>query len=386
MQKTKNIDHIRIQILGVVLLLPKVLEFLDSCFHLSASAITIGLYVGVLAFSILKCKSIKISNIAILMITYTIFAFNYLFFESTRKYMLEQDMLLIYFFFVPIGVFIFKEIHSWDNYEKILYPFSVIAVLLNTLVFVLGERDILSYMEVSYSLLPFLTILYSCARIAASRILSPILFIAGTVEIFAFGARGPILFLLIFIFLYEMLRTDAAGYKKVFLFAGGVSLISIISLFSDSIIESLSRMKIFENSYIIQNLSSGNFLQHKTRTAISQQCLMRIKSMGMEVSGFFGDRYYCGSVYPHNIIYELLMSLGWILGGLAILLLLILILRALFKKEDRMIVVFLTTTLFLRFFVSGSYLIEGKFWIFFFALMSLQYKKTEATVNEERVK
>lgn len=374
MPKAKNVDHIYIQILGTVLLLPKVLEFLDSCFHLSSSAVTMGLYVGVLAFSMLKCKSIKISNIAILMIVYTIFAFNYLFFENTRKYMMGQDMLLIYFFFVPIGIFIFKEIHSWDNYIKILYPFSVISVLLNTMVCVLGERDMLSYMEVSYSLLPFLAILYSRARIGTNGILSLILFAAGTIEIFAFGARGPILFLLIFILIYEMLRTDAVGYKKVFLFMAGVSLISIISLFSNSIIESLSKMKIFENSYIIQNLSSGDFLQHKTRTAISKHCLMRIKNMRMEVSGFFGDRYYCGSVYPHNIIYELLMSLGWILGGLAIVLLLILMLRALFKKENRMIVVFLITTLFLRFFVSGSYLIEGKFWIFVFALISLQRK------------
>ena len=385
MQKTKNIDHIRIQILGLLLLLPKVLEFLNSCFHLS-SVVTIGLYVGVLAFSILKCKSIKISNLAILMIVYMVFAVNYLLFENTRKYMLAQDMILIYFFFIPIGVFIIKEIHSWDNYEKILYPFSVISVLLNTLVFVFGERTSLSYMEVSYSLLPFLAILYFCARIGADRILPLIFFIAGAVEIFAFGARGPILFLLIFIFLYEMLRTDVTGYKKVFLFMGGAFLISLLSLFSNSIIESLSKMKIFENSYIIQNLSSGDFLQHKTRTVISQQCLTRIKSMGMEVSGFFGDRDYCGGVYPHNIIYELLMSLGWVLGGLAILMLLKLILRAFIKKENRMIVVFLTTTLLFRFFVSGSYLIEGKFWIFLFALMSLQHKKNKVTINEERVK
>lgn len=387
MQKQASYDQVRIQILGVVLLLPKILEFIGGYFG-SFFPITIGLYVGVLIITILKCKTIKISDITILMIVYAIFAFNYLLFDDTRKYMLEQDMLLIYFFFIPIGVFVFKEIQSWNDYEKILYPFSVVSVLLNTLVFVLRDQGGLSYMEVSYSLLPFLAVLYSCARSATNckftyKILSWILFATGTVEIFAFGARGSILFLLIFILLYEALRANSAGYKKFVIFLGGVCLVAITFLFSNSIIESLSRLKIFENSYIFQHLSGGEFFQHETRTTIYQQCLRRIESMGMEVSGLFGDRYYCGSVYPHNIVFELLMSLGWIFGLISILLLLILILRAVFMKEKSTVAAFLITTLFLRFFVSGSYLIEGKFWVFLFTLISLQHKKRTATINKE---
>lgn len=389
MQKQASFDRVRIQILGVVLLLPKVLEFIGTCFG-SFSPVTIWLYVVVFIITILKCKTIKISDITILMIVYVIFAFNYLLFDDTRKYMLEQDMLLIYFFFIPIGVFVFKEIQSWNDYERILYPFSVVSVLLNTLVFVFRDQGGLSYMEVSYSLLPFLAILYSCSRNDTNnknRVVSLIFFVVGTVEIFSFGARGPMLFLLIFILLYEILREDVASYKKILLFVFGsvfgILVIAIISIFSKSIIEYLSNSKIFENSYILQHLSNGGFFQHETRNNIYQRCLRRIESMGMEVSGLFGDRYYCGSVYPHNIVFELLMSLGWIFGLISILLLLILILRSVFIKEKRTVAAFLITTLFLRFFVSGSYLIEGKFWVFLFALISLQHKKKTSTTNRK---
>lgn len=382
MQRNKNADYTRIQILGLVLLLPKLLEVLKSCFFLSSSALTIGVYVVVLAISILQCPTIKFSNIALLIFVYGIFAFNYFVFENTRKYMLGQEMLLIYFFFIPIGVFVFKEIHSWDNFVKILYPFSVVSIFLNTLVFAIGNRDLLSYMEVSYSLLPFLAILYYNIRMAtAHRIISIVFWGVGIVEMLAFGARGPMLFLAVFILLYETLRTDIAIYKKVLLSVGIITLIFILYFFNKSIIDSLSNKKFFENSYILQHLANGGFFQHKTRTVISQQCLRRIESMGMEVSGLFGDRYYCGGIYPHNIIYELLMSLGWVLGGLILLLLLVLMLRSFLKEKNRTPAIFLIATLFLRFFVSGSYLIEGKFWIFLFALISLQNKTKKATIN-----
>ena len=323
-----------------------------------------------------------------MMFVYTLFAADYFFFADTREYMLGQDMLLIYLFFIPMGIFVVKEIRSWDGYEKIWYPFAAAAILLNTAVFLSAGRETLSYMEVSYSLLPFLAVLYSYSRSAEKRrhkIVSFLLFAAGTVEILAFGARGPILFLLIFLFLYEMLRTDATRSKKALLAVVGVSLISVLAIFGNSIIARLSETELFADSYILQNLSGGDFLQHRSRTLITQRCLSRIGSMGLEVSGLFGDRAYCGSVYPHNIVYELLMSLGWVLGTAAILLLLGLILPPLFKKDRRMIAVFLITTLFLRFFVSGSYLIEGKFWIFLFALLSLRCQNKKAVVSGETV-
>lgn len=384
MNTPRNSDYIRIQIFGVILLLPKILEFLDSCLNLSSPVVTVGLYIGVLVFSVLKCKTIKIADFVVLILVYALFAFNYIFFKIAREYMREQDMLLIYFFFIPTGIFIFKNIKSWDGYEKILYPFSVIAVLLNTLVFVSEGRNMLSYMEVSYSLLPFIALLYTCARTyRRKRMKSLIIFAVGTIETFAFGARGPILFLMIFIFFYEMLRIDAAFYKKALIVVIGIVLITLVSIYSNSIVESLSKIKIFENSYILQNLLSGDFLRHKTRTLISQQCIKRIESMGLEISGMFGDRVYCGSIYPHNIVYELLMSFGWIFGIATLGFLFILMLRALLNKEKRIVAVFLITTLFLRFFVSGSYIIEGRFWVFLFALLSLnQQEKKEGTIGE----
>ena len=84
--------------------------------------------------------------------------------------------------------------------------------------------------------------------------------------------------------------------------------------------------------------------------------------MGLSISGFFGDRSFClGYAYPHNIIYEILMSFGWIFGIISILFYAYELLRAFFHNKEVTIFIFLT--LFTRYFISGSYLTEGRFWI-----------------------
>ena len=96
MQKTRNLDRIRIQIFGLVLLLPKILECITACFHVSSPALTAALYGILLVFSFLKYRIMKLTDLVRLALVYALFFLNYLFFENSRTYLLDPDLFFLH--------------------------------------------------------------------------------------------------------------------------------------------------------------------------------------------------------------------------------------------------------------------------------------------------
>lgn len=95
--------------------------------------------------------------------------------------------------------------------------------------------------------------------------------------------------------------------------------------------------------------------------------------------GLAGDRQIIGGGYAHNIFIEILANFGVILGSFIILILICLIISSLFTKENKrynMIIIWISVG-FVHLFVSGSYLIEFKFWILL-GLVSQNYKNRKA--------
>ena len=79
-------------------------------------------------------------------------------------------------------------------------------------------------------------------------------------------------------------------------------------------------------SRTIKNIISGTIFESETRDIIYERARYEIKHMGLSMYGLFGDRVafekYGGIIYVHNIFYEMILSFGWILGGIIIFLLL----------------------------------------------------------------
>lgn len=369
-QVNKNFE---LYIFGVLLIMPIIIQFLSVLINNLSSTLTMFLYGGVLIYTFIKNRYYRVTDMLGLLFIYLIFIANYYLFPDSRVHLVSKEMMIIYFFFLPLCIFIVKNIESWEGYERILFPYSVIAILIGTLIVFVFKESELSYMEFSYGLLPFLNILYTNYRThkySNKKVL--ILFILGVIDIVAFGARGPILFVAIYIVFFEVFRVDINRNRKIIIICMGSICLLLLTVFSDAILEYLGQLPMFKDSYFFWNLRSGDFFGSNSRAHITEQSIKRISTMGIEFSGLFGDRLYCGGIYPHNFILEILMSLGWIMGSAVLITLFITIIIAFVRKEQRILVLFLITSLFLRYLISGSYLIEGKFWIFIFALISLR--------------
>ena len=206
------------------------------------------------------------------------------------------------------------------------------------------------------------------------------MFVAGIIEMAAFGARSGILYAVLFVGVLELLRKDISIQKKL-LICGVLVIGGMIGVFYlDDILYLVSKLPYFENSYLIRSFLKGKLFNTDTRQVIWQSCFERLNTMGMDVTGFFGDRPYCaGAVYPHNIVLEILMSWGWIIGGCILAYLLWLIIRGLMCKGlKRDVCIFIIFSCLSRFFMSGTYIREGKFWITVFVLVALGKGKKKA--------
>ena len=233
----------------------------------------------------------------------------------------------------------------------------------------------LVYMDFSYAMLPVVCALYYAFRTRKKRLLPFVLFAAGFLEMFTFGARAPLLFVLLFIAVYELLRTDKRLSIKIVLMVAFAVAVVLFGVYEDTIIAWLNTIPMFSDSRVLRFLSAGKLMESESRDMITMYCEQRINTMGMAVSGFWGDRKYCGGqAYPHNIFLEILMTYGWVFGIIAFLLLALLCIKALLKKGiNRDVVVFLLVSLWGRYLISGSYIQEGKFWIGLFALIAVAF-------------
>lgn len=381
-------ENIRVKFLAFVIIMPAYLDVLNVLLNTvglgMTSVFTAGIYIYILIALIVKCGIRKI-DFFYLMGFYLVFLFNYIFFSTTRSEMISQGMIIVYIFFIPYGIFAFKNIMRWDNFFVYLYKYAKLAIISGGIMLLFLPYDkYLGYMDYSYSLLPAVCSAYyyqtkGQKKIVSKKSYTPMfIFVVGLIEMAAFGARSGVLYALLFVATLEILRKDILIQKKV-LICGIIAVISVIGIFYlDNILYLIAKLPYFENSYLVRSFLRGKLFNTDTRQVIWQNCFERLATMGLSISGFFGDRAYCGSVYPHNIILEILMSWGWIIGGIIIIYLLLMIVQGLLKKgTERDVCIYIVLACLSRFFMSGTYIREGKFWITLFVLIALnkQHKK-----------
>lgn len=390
-QTIYNKENTRIKFLAFVIIMPAYIDVLNVLLNTigigMTSVVTACIYIYVLISLILKCGIRKI-DFFYLIGFYLVFLLNYLFFSSTRSEMLSQGMIIVYIFFIPYGLFSFKNVVNWDSFFSYLYKYAKWAIISGGMMLLFLSYDkYLGYMDYSYSLLPAVCAAYyyqakgkNIEEKKTSSFIPMIMFVAGIIEMAAFGARSGILYAVLFVGVLELLRKDISIQKKL-LICGVLVIGGMIGVFYlDDILYLVSKLPYFENSYLVRSFLKGKLFNTDTRQVIWQSCFERLNTMGMDVTGFFGDRPYCaGAVYPHNIVLEILMSWGWIIGGCILAYLLWLIIRGLTCKGlKRDVCIFIIFSCLSRFFMSGTYIREGKFWITVFVLVALGKGKKKA--------
>lgn len=389
----KNIAYIKS--LGWTIILGVIIEFINTIsvqqFHTSStSALTFLIYAIVLMIimsKVLKYKGFYLKGVLVYFLILTFFLLNYMIFENSRLYLLETNMLLVYFFFIPIAIFVVSKINNWNVALSILCKFAYLAVLLSTMGIVLvGYVEHISYMEFSYSLLPFIMILY-CALRTKFTIINLVALLASFTNVLVFGARAPILYLLVFIVLYEFIKLRKSGIIPVIICAMAV-ILSLILLFSFSneILILLMKLEELTDSRFLTKMLNNQLLESNTRNAIYDEARYALENMEFGMYGLFGDRLVVSSVYVHNIFYEILLSFGYVFGTLFILLLIFIITKAIIFNKDtisKVFALFFTAAFFLRFFVSGSFVIEGDFYLYIAAMLNICRVKGDILEDEE---
>lgn len=362
---------------SIVLFLPILFDFITAFTEGNSSSITLAMYIGTLVlFFFSFSRVIKPTNVFVLMGLYCVFIFNYVLFPVSQPYISSTEFILVCVYFIPIGLLFFTQIQDWTKLIFIINKFSILAILIGLYILFFtnistGQREevLFTYMEFSYAMLPFI-----CASFAryfeTKNKITLLIFLIGLFETISYGCRGAIIFTVIFVVLTILIYSKKNRSVIV------VSCILLILLYVnlERIATYLITIDLFSNSYFLKHFVGGEMFESQ-RTEIYELCVHRISTMGSEISGFFGDRPYCGSIYPHNFIYEIMMQFGWIFGSLIIALYFVLIISCWLKKRSRIATVFILCSLLFKYMLSGSYLLSGQFWVATSALIAISTSK-----------
>lgn len=290
----------------------------------------------------------------------------------------NTGMILLYLFNIPISICIFSNIKSWESFENIAQKYincNLVLGILTVLIMILfGSTNTLNnstYMTTSYALLPIICSAFYLSR-KKRQVLPLLLSVANMVLMIIYGARMP-LFLAILYFLISSLGLLSRGKKLVFI----IFVLFVGVLFgtienNPFLQNAMNTFATKYNSHIVKQFLQNQLFSSSGRNAISEIMVREIHNM-KGAYGLFGDRYFTTS-YAHNIIYESILSFGWIGSAVFFSLLVALIVTAFYagyKTGTMLIYTMIVVCFFCKFFVSSSFAIDWSF--FYFIGLSLSF-------------
>lgn len=223
-------------------------------------------------------------------------------------------------------------------------------------------------MSFSYGLLLPMLSLYS-RKNSYSIIASLLLFIF----VIALGSRGAAVFFTLYVIVDIILFNRK---YLIFIILAIVSIIFLIPLF----INKLDELGISSRTLIL--LLSGDFDQDSGRSEIFDLVINPLMKNPILGIGLWGDRYYIDGFYCHNIILEVCLNFGIVLGSFLILYIFVFFLKTYFRSnaENKMVLLKYLIACVLPLMLSNSYLVAPNFGIFLGVLYSIRncnvYKQT----------
>ena len=134
----KNLNDRHIDNLLYVFLMPLIIDLISVIvrqFGLgNSSAITMLIYVISIVFMLGRVHPFYVKDIIVLFLVYGIFLFNYVWFEGTRAYMFDSEMIVVYLFFFPVCILSIQHINDWDLFWEKMVKFSIVAVGISTFI------------------------------------------------------------------------------------------------------------------------------------------------------------------------------------------------------------------------------------------------------------
>lgn len=370
-------NYPRLVLLSALLVLPTLLDFFSVISGIKEMTLVCYFLFMCLAIPI-EVKNMSVKDLCLYALFVIVVILNYLIFPESQQYITDVSFMLCMLLYIPVSIFVVRKINEWDAFLYVFFPLAVFAICMNAYICFFSDIDLygdnvaFNYMELSYAVLPAVCGTYAYFR-ETRNLLSLVFTFLGLASVFNFGSRAVVLYVITFIFASELFTNRRLSIGKI------VTLVLLIVGYLNigSLMTSLANSGLFSDSRFLTKFVSNELFNHETREYIYSACRARMSTMGLEISGLFGDRPYCaGAAYPHNIFYEVIMSFGWIFGIIFLCYLFIVMYKSLVKGASSIIFFLFFFSVFCRFFVSGSYIIEGRFWLMLFVFISL-YKKQQ---------
>jgi len=272
----------------------------------------------------------------------------------------------------------------FKKYTKLL-SYGVFAIsLIIGLILIFKFRSIGPYsMTLSYYvLLP--TLVYLDDIMENFSIIKFINFILSLLIIIALGSRGAIL-CIIFYTIMKLFKLRSKNTFRNLLFLYTLLCITIVFVVNfEGILLSVNELLL---NFNIESRTISLFLRDEVhlsgRNELYSQTIRAIAENSIFGIGIGGDRLILNGVYVHNIFLEIVANYGIILGSFLIILLALLIIKSIKSKNLNKynLVIFWISFGLVHLVVSGSYLIDIRFWIFIGLLINLNFRRPSRSIK-----
>lgn len=286
------------------------------------------------------------------------------FFPQNSEYMwtTTEDFLgnptYIWVFYAMFGYIVGFYLKDIKQFVVIFEKFSIASIALLAIRFFMGfviKSTVPEYMTFSYNLLlPTTFMLLLCIK--EFRLYRAVLSILGTVLILVAGCRGALIGLVVSPLIYVFFFGKLENNRKYRISAVLLILTIVVLFFYEPILRAVSSKltSIGLKSRTIEMLLDSTITDDSSRGTILDNAISNLNFFG---HGLWGDRVILNGKYPHNIIVEILIDYGFILGTVILIYLLYILFRGLRSADALMSVVLcsLLSSGLIKLLLSGSF-------------------------------
>ena len=308
---------------------------------------------------------------------------------QAKQYFNTTEVTSIFLAFAPIAFFCTARVNNWEKLfdDKFILVLTD-AVIVLSLISKIQNINIVDYMTFSYELLP----LWGLCLVSAfcyKHKLQWIFVIVGAFEGLIYGSRAPILWLIVLAFVIWLLfSNEDIRNKRYGHLVPGILMFIIAIVAIQFLLPMIMQSTFSSTSYVLRRLQGGSLFEGAGRNTIYAGCRNIIREMGFSINGLFYDRTVLpNGLYSHKIVYEVLISLGWVLGIPFLLFIFYSIGKSFFVQNNngKVIVVYFVSMLFLRYFVSGSIFDETQFVLFMGFTFSMLSRKSLTRKEKQEI-
>lgn len=326
----------------------------------------------------------------VVMPTFIIFSvISLLFLMNYREFVSMQAFIsTTYITFITNGLIIFylaTNIRNYGPFFEKMKPFIILSLIYAIVVFVASRvLGIYADMNIAYAILPA-TLASLVIGYREKNIVYFIYMAFFSIMLFILGNRGSILILLVFSIAFTMFHQGKFDIKSLItplILLGSLLLVVFIVV---------DNLNLLDNLRLFAFLSDKSFFRDNIRMRLWTDGLRFALDNPLSIQGPVFDRIYyfmqyaythdlgfwidetkLSGLYAHNVMVELILNFGFVIGGILSIFIIYNILKVLWIHRSRVeFILYVVSIGFIQLMYSSSYLTSMWFWFMSGAIYSI---------------